>query len=67
MVPISVFVTLGTEVHEQMFRSGGQSDMKVFSFLEKALCIHLYSLKGRKAESTMPSPGFEPRICGMEA
>ncbi|GFW37270.1 hypothetical protein TNCV_2632541 [Trichonephila clavipes] len=32
-VPISAFMTLGTEVHEQMFRSGDQSDMKppVFS------------------------------------
>ncbi|GFY17134.1 hypothetical protein TNCV_1089101 [Trichonephila clavipes] len=27
-VPISVFVTLGAEVHEQMFRSGDQSDVK---------------------------------------
>ncbi|GFV45171.1 hypothetical protein TNCV_1154401 [Trichonephila clavipes] len=27
-VPISVYVTLASEVHEQMFQSGGQSDAK---------------------------------------
>ncbi|GFT28845.1 hypothetical protein TNCV_3585581 [Trichonephila clavipes] len=33
-VPISVFMTLGTEVHQQIFQSGGQSDQKptVLSF-----------------------------------
>ncbi|GFV51850.1 hypothetical protein TNCV_1322051 [Trichonephila clavipes] len=40
--PISVFMTVDTEVHEEMFRSGGQSDTKppmfssqVLSFLGK--------------------------------
>ncbi|GFS90283.1 uncharacterized protein TNCV_508921 [Trichonephila clavipes] len=36
-VPISVFVTLGTKVHEQMFRSGGQYDTKTPVFSSQAI------------------------------
>ncbi|GFT41266.1 hypothetical protein TNCV_1613861 [Trichonephila clavipes] len=30
-VTVSVFMELGTEVHEQMYRSGGQSDVNILS------------------------------------
>ncbi|GFX44280.1 hypothetical protein TNCV_4376681 [Trichonephila clavipes] len=35
-VPISVFMMLSTEVHEQIFRFGGQSDAKPPAFSSKA-------------------------------
>ncbi|GFU05969.1 hypothetical protein TNCV_3395191 [Trichonephila clavipes] len=59
---------LGPEVHEQMLRSGGQSDAKPSELSSQARLVLIYrSLKGRKAESTFPSPWFEPRIYGVEA
>ncbi|GFW54005.1 hypothetical protein TNCV_3828131 [Trichonephila clavipes] len=66
-VPISVFMTLGTEVHDQMFRSEGQSDAKPQCFVPKqAWYSFIDPLKRKKVESTLPSPGFEPRTCGVE-
>ncbi|GFV44439.1 hypothetical protein TNCV_4736931 [Trichonephila clavipes] len=37
---MSVYMTLAPEVHEQMFRSGGQSDVKlpVLGYTEKGKC-----------------------------
>ncbi|GFY01890.1 protein KIAA0100 [Trichonephila clavipes] len=35
-VPITVFVTLGTELHDQVFQSGGQSDTKPPMFCSQA-------------------------------
>ncbi|GFV24398.1 hypothetical protein TNCV_2005811 [Trichonephila clavipes] len=37
-----VFVTLGAEVHKQMFRSGGQSDAKSSLFSSQASLILIY-------------------------
>ncbi|GFV14873.1 hypothetical protein TNCV_1957831 [Trichonephila clavipes] len=67
-MPISVYVTLCTEVHEQMSRSGGCSDMKLPVHSSQAQALHLFidSLKGWNFESTLPSPGFEPRACGVK-
>ncbi|GFV84712.1 hypothetical protein TNCV_4296941 [Trichonephila clavipes] len=56
-MPNSVYVTLGPEMHEQMFPSGGQSDSKTPSvkFPSKLDTHFVDTLKG-KAESTLPNP-----------
>ncbi|GFU44464.1 hypothetical protein TNCV_1505921 [Trichonephila clavipes] len=41
-VPISVFVTLDAEVHEQMFRSGGQSNVKPSVFSSQTRLVLIY-------------------------
>ncbi|GFU87365.1 hypothetical protein TNCV_2716511 [Trichonephila clavipes] len=54
-------------MHEQMFRLGGQSDQNPqCSVPKKAWYSIINTLKGRKAESTLLSPGFEPWTCSME-
>ncbi|GFU57247.1 hypothetical protein TNCV_3634371 [Trichonephila clavipes] len=60
-------MTFGTEVHEQIFWSGGQSDVKPPVFSSKQAWYYFTEpLKGRKAESTLSGPGFKPRTCGVE-
>ncbi|GFY17102.1 hypothetical protein TNCV_1088781 [Trichonephila clavipes] len=59
-VPISIFMTLDPEVHEQMFRSGDQSDA------EPPVVSSLASF-GTPPTEGIPSPGFELRTCGVEA
>ncbi|GFS86024.1 uncharacterized protein TNCV_1220101 [Trichonephila clavipes] len=46
-VPISVCMTLGTEVHEQMFLSGGQSDAKPPMFSSQASLVLIYRLTAK--------------------
>ncbi|GFV13600.1 hypothetical protein TNCV_68031 [Trichonephila clavipes] len=41
-VPISVFITLGIDVHEQLFRSRGQSDAKSPVFNSQASLVLIY-------------------------
>ncbi|GFT04544.1 hypothetical protein TNCV_333371 [Trichonephila clavipes] len=55
-------------MHEQMFRSGGQSHVKPPSvkFPRKLGTPFFDRLKVLKADSTLPSPGFEPQTCGVE-
>ncbi|GFX47452.1 uncharacterized protein TNCV_1734391 [Trichonephila clavipes] len=64
----SVYTILGPEVHEQMFRSGGQSDAKsqVLSSQENLVLIY-GPTEDMSAESTFPSPKSQPRTCGVEA
>ncbi|GFW31586.1 hypothetical protein TNCV_4420191 [Trichonephila clavipes] len=56
----SVFMNFGAEVHEQTFRSGGHSDVKlqVPSSQESLVLIYRATegMKGRVA--ALPSPGF---------
>ncbi|GFU46679.1 hypothetical protein TNCV_1546861 [Trichonephila clavipes] len=68
-VPNPVHATLAPEVQDQMFRSGGQSDVTPPSVKcpSKLRTHFMYPLKVRKDESTLPSLGFEPRTCGQEA
>ncbi|GFV71086.1 hypothetical protein TNCV_1662431 [Trichonephila clavipes] len=68
-VPISVFLILDTKVFEQMFRSGGQPHVNPLCLVSKQVWYTFNDpLNGRKAESTLPSMGFEPRTCcGVEA
>ncbi|GFT42398.1 hypothetical protein TNCV_1786781 [Trichonephila clavipes] len=67
-VPIPVFMTLDTEVQEQMFRSGGQSDAKHPVFSSQASLVLIYRpIEKRNAELTLPSPEFEPWTCGVES
>ncbi|GFY24343.1 hypothetical protein TNCV_1013921 [Trichonephila clavipes] len=56
------------EVHEQMYRSGGQYDVKppVLSSQAGFGSHFIDPLKGSKAEATLPSPWFEPQTCGVE-
>ncbi|GFV72748.1 hypothetical protein TNCV_1269431 [Trichonephila clavipes] len=56
-------------VHEQMFRSGGQSDAKIPSVkFPSTLVTHFINpLEGLRAESILPNPRFEARTCGVEA
>ncbi|GFW89961.1 hypothetical protein TNCV_3741471 [Trichonephila clavipes] len=66
IVPIPVFVTLGVEVHVQMFRSSGQFDAKPPVFNSQASSVLIYRLtEGMK--SSLLSPKFEPQICSVEA
>ncbi|GFW12688.1 hypothetical protein TNCV_3883981 [Trichonephila clavipes] len=60
---------MGPEVHDHMFRSGCQSDTNPSSvkFPSKLYTHFIDPLKRWKAESTLPSPGFEPWICSVEA
>ncbi|GFX80297.1 uncharacterized protein TNCV_2643131 [Trichonephila clavipes] len=47
IVPVSVYVTLGPKVKEQMFRSGGQSDAKALCLaLKQSWCSFIDPLKG---------------------
>ncbi|GFV85717.1 hypothetical protein TNCV_2003381 [Trichonephila clavipes] len=56
------------EVHEQMSRSGGQSEANPLCLVPKqAWYSYIIPLKGWKAESTLPSPRREFRNCGVEA
>ncbi|GFW59252.1 hypothetical protein TNCV_2781831 [Trichonephila clavipes] len=58
-LPILVYVTLGPEVHEQMFRSGGQSDAKppVLSF--QAILVLIYRpTEGMKGRVDLAQPGL---------
>ncbi|GFU95588.1 hypothetical protein TNCV_3332551 [Trichonephila clavipes] len=61
-LPISIYVT-DAGVHMQMFRSSGQSDAKPTVFSSQESLILIYR---PKAESTLRSPGFEPRTCGVD-
>ncbi|GFV05108.1 hypothetical protein TNCV_223221 [Trichonephila clavipes] len=60
-VPITVYVTLGPEVHEQMFRSGGQSDAKPPVFSSQASMVLVYGTHCKDERLK----GFEPRTCGV--
>ncbi|GFW19808.1 hypothetical protein TNCV_3561111 [Trichonephila clavipes] len=53
-------------MHEQIFRSGGQSDTKppVLSF-QASLVLIYRPTEEMKAESTLLTPGFEPRTCAQ--
>ncbi|GFV69934.1 hypothetical protein TNCV_1983011 [Trichonephila clavipes] len=56
-----IFVTLGTEVQEQMFRSGGQSDVKPPVLSSRASFLLIYRpLKDSKNETTLPRSRFQP-------
>ncbi|GFX92207.1 hypothetical protein TNCV_1741271 [Trichonephila clavipes] len=60
-VSISEFMSLATEVHEQMFRSSDPPDVKSPVFSSRAKPWHSFiDKKGEKTESTLPRPGFEP-------
>ncbi|GFW09266.1 hypothetical protein TNCV_4275951 [Trichonephila clavipes] len=69
LCPSPVFLTLGTQVFEQMFRSGGQYHVNLLCLVSKQVWYTFIDpLKGSNAESTLPSTGFEPRTCcGVEA
>ncbi|GFT44702.1 hypothetical protein TNCV_2844941 [Trichonephila clavipes] len=63
-MPNSVYVTLGPEMHDQVFWSVSHSDAKppVLSVLYRPT----QGMKG--ADSTLPSPGFEPHLwCESQA
>ncbi|GFV93604.1 hypothetical protein TNCV_1989161 [Trichonephila clavipes] len=57
-MPISVYVTLGPEVHEQMFRSGGQSDAKPPVLSSQASLVFIYRpTEGMKSRVDFAQPG----------
>ncbi|GFV55537.1 hypothetical protein TNCV_2573771 [Trichonephila clavipes] len=57
-VPNSVYATLDPEVHEQMFRSSGQSDAKhpVLSSQESLVLIYR-ATEGMKGRVNLAQPG----------
>ncbi|GFX20708.1 hypothetical protein TNCV_77661 [Trichonephila clavipes] len=62
-VPILVRATIGAGVHVQMFLLSGQSDAKPQCLVPKqAWCSFIDPLKGRKAESTLPSWDLSPGL-----
>ncbi|GFU51875.1 hypothetical protein TNCV_3733821 [Trichonephila clavipes] len=66
-VPISVFVTLGAEVHEQMFRSGGQSDAKPSVLSPQTSSVLIYGpTEGMKSRVDLAHPGDRnpDQLCG---
>ncbi|GFT60269.1 hypothetical protein TNCV_4970861 [Trichonephila clavipes] len=58
LCPFQYTWSLGTEVHEQMYRSGGQSVFKSPSKLGTNLSTHCS--RDEKVELTFPSPEIEP-------
>ncbi|GFS52694.1 hypothetical protein TNCV_45611 [Trichonephila clavipes] len=56
-VPNSVYATLGPEVYEQMFRSGGQSDAKPSVLSSQASLVLIYRVtEGRKGRVNLAQP-----------
>ncbi|GFW45287.1 hypothetical protein TNCV_4733951 [Trichonephila clavipes] len=55
-VPNSVYPTLGPEVYEQMFRSGGQSDAKPPVLSSHASLVLILSTHGRDERPSQPLP-----------
>ncbi|GFW94719.1 hypothetical protein TNCV_4247591 [Trichonephila clavipes] len=67
-VPISVFMTLGTEVQEQMFGLSGQSDTKPSVLSSKASFVLIYRpTEGMKGWVGFVQPGVCNWTCGLEA
>ncbi|GFV72834.1 hypothetical protein TNCV_1325451 [Trichonephila clavipes] len=67
-MPISKYVILGLEVHEQMFRLGNQSDSKPPVLSSQASLVLIYRpTEEIKAEFPLPSPRFETSTRGAEA
>ncbi|GFW75777.1 hypothetical protein TNCV_4429601 [Trichonephila clavipes] len=57
-------MTLGTEVHEQMFQSGDQSDANPEGLVPKQAWYSF--IDPLKAESTLAISRSEPRTCCVE-
>ncbi|GFX45545.1 hypothetical protein TNCV_2740821 [Trichonephila clavipes] len=58
IMSISVFMTLGIEVHEQMFRSGGQSDSKSPVFSSQASLVLILSTHCWNERLSRPCPAW---------
>ncbi|GFX14788.1 hypothetical protein TNCV_1485311 [Trichonephila clavipes] len=57
-VPKSVYATLGSDVHEHMFRSGGQSDAKPRVLSPQASLVRIYRpTEGMKVLVNLIQPG----------
>ncbi|GFU46036.1 hypothetical protein TNCV_4692231 [Trichonephila clavipes] len=53
-------MTLDSEVDEEMLRLGGQVDAKIAGFSPQVNLVLIYQpTEGLKAESTLPSSGFQ--------
>ncbi|GFU90026.1 hypothetical protein TNCV_2439131 [Trichonephila clavipes] len=58
-MPISVYVTLGAEVHEKMLRSGGQSEAKPPALSSQESLVLIYrSTEGMKDRVDLAQPGI---------
>ncbi|GFY33792.1 hypothetical protein TNCV_4595041 [Trichonephila clavipes] len=59
---------MGTEVHKQMFQSGGQSDAKPPVFRsQESLVFNYRPTEEMKGWVNLSQPGFKLSTCGVEA